>query len=82
MNKDGALYDEEADAVTSYNKLGVFDILPMHENFISLIRDQLIIHKGRDAKKIDLKDGIIKVKDNQIKVYLGIQDMREPQNSS
>lgn len=75
INKDGIVTDEDASAVTSYNKIGVFDVLPMHENFISLIKDELIIHKGNESKKINIKDGIMKVTDNQVKVYLGIQNI-------
>jgi F0F1-type ATP synthase epsilon subunit len=62
-----------AAAVSSENKIGRFDILPEHTNFISLIFNKLTIHT-LDKKKIDylFKRGVLEVSENQVRVFLGI----------
>lgn len=72
-NKEGVLLNETATAVTSYNSLGIFDVLPMHENFITLIFERVIVHKGDVAREVTFEmSGVMKVSDNQVHVYLGI----------
>ena len=62
-----------AAAVSSENKIGKFDILPEHTNFISLIFNKLTIHL-LDEKKIDyaFNRGVLEVSENLVKVFLGI----------
>lgn len=63
----------EADAVSSQNKMGRFDILPEHTNFITLISDDLTIHTG-DKKKIayQFERGVLEVSENKVNVFLGL----------
>jgi F0F1-type ATP synthase epsilon subunit len=62
-----------ASALTSINKVGKFDILPEHTNFITLIFNKLTIHT-QDRRKIEyeFKRGVLEVSDNLVKVFLGI----------
>jgi F0F1-type ATP synthase epsilon subunit len=62
-----------AEAVSSKNRLGNFDILPRHINFISLIFDELIIHT-LDKRKIVYKfqRGVLETSENKVRVFLGI----------
>ena len=62
-----------AAAVSSENKVGKFDILPEHTNFISLIFNKLTIDL-LDKKKIDysFNRGVLEVSENLVKVFLGI----------
>ena len=66
-------YRGSAVAVSSLNKIGKFDILPKHTNFISLIYKKLTIHLA-DKQKIDyeFKRGVLEVSDNLVKVFLGL----------
>ena len=66
-------YRGVASAVSSINKIGKFDILPEHTNFISLIFDKLTIYLP-DKKKIDyeFKRGVLEVSNNLVKVFLGL----------
>ena len=66
-------YRGPAVAVTSLNKIGKFDILPEHTNFISLVYDKLTIHLA-DKQKIDyeFKRGVLEVSGNLVKVFLGL----------
>lgn len=81
-DKNGLIHEDDVRAVTSYNEKGIFDILPMHTNFISLIKDKIIIHgRSGEDKKIDLRVGLVKVDDNQVHIYLGLPEPIEPENS-
>ncbi len=71
--KDGTLFKEKAKAISSYNDKGLFDILPEHENFISLIKQELTIHTpdGKD-KQMKIDNAIMKVYKNEVHVFLGL----------
>ena len=66
-------FQGKAAAVSSENKIGKFDILPEHTNFISLIFNKLTIDT-LVGKKIDyaFKRGVLEVSENQVRVFLGI----------
>lgn len=67
------LFDDYVKAVTSKNDTGVFDVLPTHSNFISLITSPLILRKLDGQKQeITFNNGIIKVKDNAIHCYIDL----------
>lgn len=71
-NREQVLLEEKVSAVTSYNDKGVFDILPEHENFISLIKDRIIIHRGPKDKpqEIRIDNGIMRVYQDNVYLYL------------
>lgn len=66
-------YRGPAVALSSQNKLGKFDVLPEHTNFISIIQKKLTVHL-LDKKIIDyeFRRGVIEVSGNLIKVFLGL----------
>ncbi len=68
------LYQGEIDSLTSVNQKGKFDVLKEHANFISLIKDYILIKdlKGKDYR-LNIGQGLMKVLDNQINIYLGIK---------
>lgn len=71
-NKDRVLYSGNAYAVTAINDKGIFDILPQHENFISLIKEKVIIHTTqKDEQQIKIESGIVRVYKD--KVYVAVQ---------
>lgn len=60
-------------AVTSLNAKGRFDVLPEHANFISVIRDYIIIHTvDRKEQRLTITRGVIKVSGNTVSIYLGL----------
>ena len=73
-NRTGVLFEGPAGAVSAYNERGLFDVLPRHSNFISIIRQSLIIRQetGGDPIRIDLQSGVLKVYKNAVEVYVGI----------
>ena len=68
------LYNGEAIGLTSKNTKGVFDILINHANFISLVNETLFIHrKNSPDVAIPMNNAIIKVKENNVEVYVGVK---------
>ncbi|TSC73266.1 MAG: Uncharacterized protein G01um101470_192 [Parcubacteria group bacterium Gr01-1014_70] len=76
-SRDVLYYEGKATAVSSRNAKGPFDILPQHTHFISLITDGVVIHMtdGTD-KKIDFLNAVLKVKDNKVEIYIGIDQSK------
>lgn len=72
-DRAGALFEGEAEAVSSHNDKGPFDILPLHTNFISIIHKGVVLHlKDKVVKDLSFETGVLKVAENKVEVYLGI----------
>ena len=63
----------KAHTLTSINETGEFDVLPYHANFITLIKDYIILDLKKGAeRKIDIDTGVLSVEDNVVKIYLDL----------
>ncbi len=72
--RDKILFRGPIVSLTSYNDKGKFDVLPLHANFISLVNKQLEVRLPNGEEKIiPIKDGVLRVEDNDISVYLGVR---------
>jgi F0F1-type ATP synthase epsilon subunit len=71
QKKEG--FKGKALSVSSKNRLGKFDILPQHANFITLILDFLTIYTP-DKRKISFqfKRGVLEVYKNKVKAFLEV----------
>ncbi len=71
--REKVLFEGEIRAFTSTNERGIFDVLYTHANFISIIDKYCLIHR-LDGTRSEMKigQGIVRVKDNRVNVYLGI----------
>lgn len=70
-NTRKTLFSGSCFSVTSYNDCGEFDILPQHANFISLIKDYLILDKNsQKERKIPVHQGILVAKENSVQAFL------------
>ncbi len=69
------LFDGFAKAISSVSNRGKFDVLPFHENFISLIQEAITVHKDgkEESLLIPIKTGVLKVQKNVVKILLGIE---------
>lgn len=76
QTKQGVSFNDRVRAITSFNEKGIFDILPQHENFISVIKDKIIIHTtdGKD-KEMKIDNGVLKVHENEVHIFLGLADI-------
>lgn len=68
------IFEGYVKALTSINDRGLFDILPFHTNFISIIKEKIIIHKEDGTQQeIPIDAGVLKQLNNTVQVFLGIQ---------
>jgi F0F1-type ATP synthase epsilon subunit len=68
------IFSGTASAVSSVTDRGKFDILPLHANFIALIKEVVTIHQhNQKPTVIPIKTGVLKVKENIVKIILGIE---------
>ena len=72
-SKESTLFDGASHTVTSTNERGVFDVLPLHTNFITLIADYVVLDKGLPTEqKFNIDKGILYVLANKVDIYAGI----------
>lgn len=67
-------FDAQALSVTALNRVGPFDILPGHHNFISLLAPGPIIVRNVDQPdfKMNISRGVIHVKADEVRVFLDV----------
>lgn len=76
LSREGPVYDDQVVSISSYNEVGTFDVLAQHANFISLINTGLIIQdKYGKGKEIKFDNALLKVRENTVEVYVGIEGM-------
>ena len=72
-DRNTLIFQGQVEAVSSFNDIGPFDVLPRHANLISLIKQVIILHlTDKTKKRIEITSGVLKVRENKIEVYLGI----------
>jgi F0F1-type ATP synthase epsilon subunit len=72
-DKNKTSFKGQGFSVTSTNEKGVFDILPEHANFISLIKDFVTIDKGNPKeKKMLIYGGVLKVASDKVDIFLNV----------
>jgi F0F1-type ATP synthase epsilon subunit len=71
--REKVLFDGEIKSFTSSNTRGAFDVLYEHANFISIINKNCVIRKlDGSVTEIKIDEGIVRVHENKVTVYLGI----------
>ncbi len=74
INRNGIVYQGRVAAVSSRNQKGTFDVVDMHTNFITLLDAPLkILLPDGNALEVAAENGVMKVFNNKISVYLGIK---------
>lgn len=67
-------FEGSVDRITSFNELGKFDVFPGHANFISILLKQVSLYlKNKKVKEIPIDQAILKVKNDKITIFLGIE---------
>jgi len=76
-SREGIVFEGDTVSITSYNEKGKFDVLASHENFISLIKKGLTVREDEKValREINFDNALIRVKENNVEVYLGIEGM-------
>jgi F0F1-type ATP synthase epsilon subunit len=67
-------YDAPATSVTAVNRVGQFDVLQGHHNFISLLTpgEVTIRAEGMPDFKMNIDHGLIHVKADEVKLFLDV----------
>lgn len=66
-------FEGEAEAVTATNRVGVFDILPGHADFFSILQPcQIIIETTGDPVAFNITNGILTVRDDQVMLFVNM----------
>lgn len=66
-------FQGEALSVSSNNATGVFDILPRHANFITLINDYItVVTQEKEVKKFEIESGVLRVLSDRVNIYLTV----------
>ncbi len=74
----GTIFAGDVKAATLINELGPFDVVEKHTNFISAIREKIIIYLLDDqTKEIPIELGIIKITRKGVEIFLGIEAVPE-----
>ncbi|MFW6282475.1 MAG: hypothetical protein ACOC1P_00275 [Minisyncoccales bacterium] len=64
-------FEGKARSVSSRNKMGNFDILPQHTNFITLIFDSIIIDTLNQGEiEYEFDRGVLEVSNDKIRIFL------------
>lgn len=72
-SKNGILFNDNVEAVSSFNEKGLFDVLPEHENFISIIKNKIVIHKKiKQDQEIQIENAVLRVYKNKVNIYIGV----------
>ena len=69
---DKEKFEGKAKAISSENKVGEFDILPEHANFISLIFNTLTIHTQEGEKTYEFSRGVLEVTEGKVRIFLEV----------
>lgn len=67
-------FDGRATSVSAINKVGPFDILPRHHNFMTLLEpgNVTVRSPGRDDFVLPITRGVMHVKADEVKVFLDV----------
>ena len=77
------LFEGLAKAISSYNDIGPFDVLGLHENFISTIRNSLrVTLQNGEKREYKIGNGIMRVNNNIVQVFLGIDYLKRTDESA
>lgn len=73
-DRTGVVFDGDVRGMSGYNAKGLFDVLPVHSNFISVLRKKLILHKTDGSKQeINVDSGVIRILTGKAEAYIGIR---------
>ena len=75
ISREGKVFDGNVESITSFNARGKFDVLASHANFISLIKKRLTFREPKlgGVRDINFETALIRVRENLVEVYVGVE---------
>lgn len=65
---------EDVYSVSSLNEEGMYDILPLHENFITILREKIkIFYVNGKVEDLEVKEGVQRVRNGKVEIFVGLQ---------
>lgn len=73
-SREKTYYEGTARSVTSNNDEGLFDVLPQHANFITMIKDfiKVDIAEGEFPKEFEISNGVMRVFEGKMNIFLTV----------
>lgn len=72
-SRTGVVWEGEVLSVSSWNKVGPFDVLPRHANFVSTVQKKLRLHKPDGlVEEVNVESGLMHVVADKVIVFLGV----------
>lgn len=66
-------YEGPAESVTATNKVGLFDILPGHADFFSILNPgEIVIETASNPVVFNINNGIVAVRNNEVALFVNI----------
>lgn len=70
------VFEGDVAAISSTNDKGPFDILSLHENFITLIKDHVTLtHLDGAKQRIKLNTGVLRNVENSAQIFIGVETL-------
>lgn len=70
------VFEGDVMAVSSTSENGPFDILSQHSNFISLIKEEIVLtHLDGSKQKIKLNTGVLRNVDDRVNIFIGVETL-------
>ena len=70
------VYEGEAISVSSVNVKGIFDILPLHTQLITVCEKEVIVReRAGEEMRFEIQKGVIRVAGNTVKIFLGFESV-------
>lgn len=77
-NPEKIIFEGKVLALSGINEQGPFDILESHGNFISIIKDKIIIYfKNGKNQVLPIENGVLKVLGDRINIFLGLEKLKK-----
>jgi len=71
--REGIVFQGPAFAVTATNHVGLFDVLPMHANFVTTLFESVMVHTANKPYVHTMERGLLWARSgNLIDIYIGI----------
>ncbi len=71
-SRRGIVFEGAVRALTSHNETGEFDVLANHANFISVIKNKVLLrHAGRAPEVIPITTALLVACENKVDIYVG-----------
>jgi len=72
--RDAILYNGKVSTITSENEKGIFSILSTHENFLSILKNNLtFVDEEGSKRQVFVERGLMRVAEGVAVVFLGFK---------